>query len=388
VSFPIALPAVQILQVVHTALLLQYPPLLPATVEAGQDMKFASILTLLGVAVATSSAASTPTVRHATPVERDLSSATNALLNIEASLEDMIGNLAPYTGGATGTLEDDSRSLISVLTEWVTIFQASTPLNDSDSAAVLAPFDAIVTNVQNYTQLLIAKKEPIFATGQGPTFYGFLLVQNSSMTSLVIAIKAAFPANLTDVITKSAGPIGDDIVLALNDYNGSGVASSSTTATTPPPTSSPSSTSSLPTTSSTSSGTPTASPSPAPKSKLSGGAKGGIGVGVVIIVLVFPGGGAFFIWRRRKQRKAVAAASDSAEKPDAEDEAENKKVVVDGILEADGEWMGHEAGGDARHEVEARDRPQEVEGEDLRHEIEGEYRRHELEGRGRLAELP
>jgi outer membrane murein-binding lipoprotein Lpp len=201
-----------------------------------------------------------PTFKRATPVKRDLATIQSVLSSISSQVDAFDTQVKAYNGGDTGPLLSASDTLLSTINSGTTTVSGTSALTDLEAAQVASSVQTLNSSVATVVNDLIGKKDPLAASGQGPTVLKGLQDQKAASQSLATAITSKVPEDLKEVANQLSAGIADSLQRGIDAYSDVGG--------TPPSSSTPAGPTSSPPTGPTSSPPtgPTSSPPTGPTS--------------------------------------------------------------------------------------------------------------------------
>ncbi|PWY93888.1 hypothetical protein BO94DRAFT_543178 [Aspergillus sclerotioniger CBS 115572] len=172
-------------------------------------MKFTTALfTMLATSVM-----ATPTV-----VERDASSITDVLSQIQTQVQSLDSAIKAYSGGDPSKVESASSSLVSEITSGVSTVNKASELSSTDALTITGPVQDVTKEVQTTISDLIAKKDNFVSAGAGGKVYSQLEEQYTASKNLADAITSKVPSSLSSIASSLASGITDAIQKGVDAY--------------------------------------------------------------------------------------------------------------------------------------------------------------------------
>ncbi|PYI11935.1 hypothetical protein BO78DRAFT_392627 [Aspergillus sclerotiicarbonarius CBS 121057] len=172
-------------------------------------MKFTTALfTMLATSVM-----ATPSI-----VERDASSITDVLSQIQTQVKSLDSAIQAYSGGDPGKVESASSSLVSEINSGVSTVNKASELSATDALTITGPVQDVTKEVQTTISDLISKKSNFVAAGSGGTVYAQLEKQYTASKNLADAITSKVPSSLSSIASSLASGITDAIQKGVDAY--------------------------------------------------------------------------------------------------------------------------------------------------------------------------
>ena len=191
-------------------------------------MKFFAAVSLFSLATG---AVADATIKHASPVKRDLTTITGVINDINQAVGQLDTAVKGFNGaGQIGSLNSASSNVLSKISNGAKTVQGTSQISLSDALALQPIVQGLQTTTNTTISDLIAKKSALVAAGAGSVVEQQLNQQKSDATDLSNAISSKVPSSVSSLAQQLSSGITDSIQQGIDAFQGTGGGSSSSSA--------------------------------------------------------------------------------------------------------------------------------------------------------------